>query len=264
MSLSGQPPPGDSYRSVNMPAVVGAIVVFLVVVIVWVIASSDDDSGTAAPTTLETTTTSTSVGAANASTPAPPTSAATTTTTTTSTSVPTTTTPPTTAPPTTTPATTTPPTTAAETTVPGTSAPPTTQATTTTTTTTEPESGDRRDGDLGVPGTPISDPPCRGDYITIVAASIGDAATTDSMTAALEEFPESNYLLTEESCRSFRSSVDGEPIYVIFYGPYGSLDDACEARERGRGDAYPKVLTNGHGPDRGVTCDDDDDDDDDD
>jgi len=235
---NGPPATGERWN-VNMPAVVGVVVVFLIGVVVWVVVSSaDEDAGGAA--VVATT------GA-----PAAPLR-------TTSTAVP----PPTLSPtplPTSTSSTTIPPTTAPATT---TSAPTTAPATTTTSppstaspTTTAPDAGssDVR-GDLDIPDQPMGRPPCDGGYITVVASPVGEQATAEAVGAVLDSYPGSNYLRTDQSCPSLTQDVDGEPIYVIYFGPFVVASDACSARADGPADAYARTLSDELGPDHSVDC----------
>jgi len=79
-------------------------------------------------------------------------------------------------------------------------------------------------------------------------------ATAASIGAVLDSFAGSNYLRTDQTCPSLNPSVNGQPIYVVYYGPYDDDDDACDARSRGGTGAYVRQLSNGLGPDHSVTC----------
>lgn len=240
-----QPPTGERWN-VNMPAVIGVVFVFLVGVIVWVVATAggdDAESGSATSTTV--------VGAV------PVTGAPSNTTAVAPTTSPTplpTSTPP--SPPTTTPPTTAAPTTAAPTT---TAAPATTAAPTTSTApspaTTAPGAGpDAVPGDLAISGRPMRRPSCDGSYITIVASAIGGQATAVGIAAVLDDYPGTNYLRTDQTCPSLRASVGGEPIYVVYFGPFGDDDAACDARSDGPTGAYARQLSDEVGPDHSVNC----------
>jgi hypothetical protein len=218
--------------NVNLPAVIGVVFVFLVGVIVWVIVSGgDDDEPGAAPD--ETTTTVVTVPdegtVAVTTTPAMPdvTSTVPETTTTvpeTSTTVPET-----------------------STTVPE----PTTTAPVTTAPGAEPNAVP---GDLAIPGRPMQRPGCDGSFITILASAVGAQATADGIAAILDEFPGSEYLRTDQTCSSLRPDVDGEPIYVVYFGPFVFDTDACAARADGPEEAYAKELSNDVPPDQVVNC----------
>lgn len=243
------PAPGAGERwSVNMPAVIGVVFVFLVAVIVWVIATGGDGDGEAAATTDPPATaapaalvTTTIPGATTtvSPTPLPATTLAPAATTIVSTTPPTSTTAP---------ASTAPSTTVAPTTAPATTAAPTTAP---------PDDGDDDDapaGDLGISGTPMRSPACDDDYITIIASAVGAQATAASVEAVLDGFPGSNYLRTDQTCPSLNPSVGGEPIYVVYFGPYDDDDDACDARSQGTSGSYVRQLSNSLGPDHSVTC----------
>jgi len=70
----------------------------------------------------------------------------------------------------------------------------------------------------------------------------------------LEQYPGSNYLRTDQSCPSLSPSSGGEPIYVVFFGPFAFDSDACAARADGPDDAYARQLSDDVGPDHSVTC----------
>jgi cytoskeletal protein RodZ len=262
------PPPGERW-SVNMPVVVGAVFVFLLGVIIWVVASGgDDDGGLVATATSVTSTTATagdtvapSLPAVGGSTVVPsPTVPGTTTpapmpgtseVSDTLAPAPTTTAPA--APITAAPITAAPTTRAAP--VPTTAAPTTATPTTGVTTTATPTSTIGADGDLGVEGTPISKPSCNDAYITVVASAIGEYASAAGIEAVLDDYPGSSYLRTDLTCPSLNPSVDGQPIYVVYFGPFNTAGEACAARSRGPDGAYPRQLSNELAPDHGVACD---------
>jgi serine/threonine-protein kinase len=230
-----EPGPSSGERwNVNLPLVIGVVFVALLGVIIWVVASGGDEA--AAPTTppvdpalTSSTTTvalaSTTSTAAATTTPAPMPS----------TSVPA---------PTTEPEPTTPPATPA----------PTAPAATTPVTA-DPGAGPGAvPGDLGVPGTPMVRPPCDGAYITILASAVGDQATAGGIGAVIDQYPGSNYLRTDQTCSSLNPAVDGQPIYVVFLGPFAFDSDACQARAAGPDGAYARQLSNDIGPDHAVDC----------
>ena len=249
----GQSGPGERWN-VNLPAVIGVVFVFLVGVIVWVVvASASDDDGALPGESVQSVPTSTiaAVPTVPTTTPLPMPS----TTVVPPTAAPTLppTAPPTTlvatAPPTTPapiPAPTQPPPTAAP-------APTTTRAPTTTgtpTTTVSPGNGD-----LGVQGHPITQPPCDGGYITVLASAVGDQATADSMEEVLDQYSGSHYLRTDVTCSSLTPSSNGQPIYVVYLGPYATDREACAARSQGPDDAYGRRLSNDVPPSHSVDCD---------
>ena len=230
----GQSGPGERWN-VNLPAVIGVVFVFLVGVIVWVVAASaSDDNGALPGESVPSVPTSTIAGILTVptTTPLPMPS----TTLVAPTAAPTA--PPPTVPPTT-PAPTAAPTTA-------TPAPTTTGAPTTTVS----PSG----VDLGVPGHPITQPPCDGGYITVLGSAIGSQATADSMGAVLDQYSGSHYLRTDVTCSSLTPSSNGQPIYVVYYGPYATDREACAARSQGPKDAYVRRLSNDLPPSHSVNC----------
>jgi serine/threonine protein kinase len=159
---------------------------------------------------------------------------------------------PTTIAPTTTPATTVAPETSApttaapETTVPATAAPETSAA----------PSGPV--GDLGL-STPISKPACDSSYVVMVAAFSKPGADADNVAAALRRNPGSSYMRTASTCSSLRGfDNDGDPIYSVFYGPFGSKSEACSMRAQARAstasDAYVRRLDNSSSSTHVVRC----------
>ena len=222
-----------------MPAVIGVAFVFLLGVVIWVVVSSGDadDAAPARPTAPADTL------PGSASDEVPP-------------STPPSTTPPTPPPaPTTTTAPTTVPPTSPPTTVPPTSPPTTVPPTTSAPVTAAPGAGDDAvPGDLAVPGRVMQRPPCNGSFITVLASPIGDQATADAIAAVLDQYPGSNYLRTDQTCPSLTQSSGGQPIYVIFYGPFPFGSDACAARADGPAGAYARQLSDEIGPDHSVAC----------
>ena len=237
----GQSSSGERWN-VNLPAVVGVVFVFLLGVVVWVVASSggDDDAiqtGDSGVTTLPGVTTTT-LPATTSPQPMPVTTPV---------AAPTPTVPATAAP--------TVPATVAPTAPPP---PPPTQPPDTTAipapTTAAPATTVGANGDLGVPGHPISRPACDGSYITVIASAVGAQATASSLDSVLDRYAGSSYLRTDQTCPSLTPAVDGEPIYVIYLGPYGVDADACRARSQGPSGAYVRRLSNDLDPSHSVTC----------
>jgi cytoskeletal protein RodZ len=249
----GQSGPGERWN-VNLPAVIGVVFVFLVGVIVWVVvASGSGDDGalpgesvpsvptsttpesTAVPTTTPLPMPSTTLVPPTIAPTAPP---ATVPLTAAPTAPPT---PPPTPPPTQPPTTVAPATVAAATTV----APTTTRPATTLPASTV---------DLGVPGHPVTQPPCDDGYITVLGSAIGAQATADSMEAVLNQYAGSHYLRTDVTCSSLTPSSNGQPIYVVYYGPFATDREACAARSQGPKDAYVRRLSNDLPPTHSVSC----------
>jgi serine/threonine-protein kinase len=97
-------------------------------------------------------------------------------------------------------------------------------------------------------------PTCDGGYITVLASAIGTQATASSIEGVLDTYPGSNYLRTDQTCPSLRPAQGGDPIYVVFLGPFAFESDACTARAAGPPDAYARQLSNDLGPDHSVDC----------
>lgn len=240
----GQSSRGERWN-VNLPAVVGVVFVFLLGVVIWVIASSGggDDAIETSGTTVPPSSTAAGTSVPPSTSPQP---------------MPVTTPPPA---PATVPATvpaTLPPT------VPPTAPPPPPAPTTTAVTTTVAAPAPTvavtapppaaANGDLGVPGHPIQKPACDGGYITVIASAVGDEATAPSLDAVLDRYAGSNYLRTDQTCPSLTPAIDGEPVYVVYLGPYPADTDACRARSQGPSGSYVRRLSNDLTPSHSVTC----------
>ena len=213
-----------------MPAVIGVVFVFLVGVVIWVVASSGDDDDATSTDGDD----SAVVTDASGESTVPPGS----------------TTPPTLSP---TPLPTTVPPTSAPPSSPPSTSPPTTEPAAPVTTAPGAPDG-AVPGDLAIPGRPMQRPPCDDSYITVLASAVGDQATAGGISAVLDQYPSSNYLRTDQTCPSLTPDVDGEPIYVVFFGPFAFDSDACAARADGPEGAYARQLSNELGPDHSVAC----------
>lgn len=233
-------PPERDRWGLNLPLAVGVVVVFLIAVVAWVlIDATGDDEAAIGPTLPPPASTSTSTVVP------PPTSTTPPLLPTTAPSVAPTAAPP----PTNAPATPTIPITPASTT---TAAPP---ASPTTVTAVPPAPGDTVPGDLGVTGRPMQRPVCTGAYITVLGSNVASRTNAAGIQQLLEQYPGSEYLRTDQSCRSLDRSAEGEPIYVVFLGPFPERSDACIARAQGPDGAYARQLSDEVGPDHGVACD---------
>jgi serine/threonine-protein kinase len=109
-------------------------------------------------------------------------------------------------------------------------------------------------GDLAIDGYPMQQPPCDGGFITIIASAVGEQATANGIEAVLEQYPGSNYLRTDQTCSSLNPSVNGQPIYVVFFGPFPFASDACAARADGTEGSYARQLSNDVPPTHQVDC----------
>ena len=97
-------------------------------------------------------------------------------------------------------------------------------------------------GDLGL-FTPLALPDCDGSYVTFIGAAT-DPSDYAEIGDLLLEYQGSSYLLTEVAgCSSLRARNDrGESIYAVFFGPFTTFQEACDARAFGPSDAYVKPL----------------------
>jgi serine/threonine-protein kinase len=109
-------------------------------------------------------------------------------------------------------------------------------------------------GDLAIDGYPMQQPPCDGGFITIIASAVGEQATAYVIEAVLEQYPGSNYLRTDQTCSSLNPSVNGQPIYFVFFGPFPFASDACAARADGTEGSYARQLSNDVPPTHQVDC----------
>jgi serine/threonine-protein kinase len=97
-------------------------------------------------------------------------------------------------------------------------------------------------------------PGCDDSFITVIASAIGDQATPGGIANVLDAYPGSSYLRTDQTCPSLNQSVDGAPIYVVYFGPFAFASDACAARADGTEGAYARRLSDDVGPNHGVSC----------
>jgi len=99
------------------------------------------------------------------------------------------------------------------------------------------------DGDLGL-ATPMTRPECDDQNITVLFSAIDPLSYAEQIEAKLAEFEGSSYLRTAITCPSLRAQfVDGSDIYVVYFGPFESEDEACAAKFFGPADAYVKKLS---------------------
>lgn len=112
-----------------------------------------------------------------------------------------------------------------------------TAAPTTGTATTAPET--RGVGDLGL-STPITRPACDGGYAAFVYNATAPGQYATEVATALANHPGASYLRTDQSCSSLRQSLDGNPIYAVYYP--GDLTTVCATKARVGGDTYARRL----------------------
>lgn len=107
-------------------------------------------------------------------------------------------------------------------------------------------------GDLGL-SVPIANVGCTGQYVTLVHSATTPGVYQDEVASMLAAFPGTSYLRTDASCGSLAQDLNGNPIYAVYYGPFGSGGVACGARPSQ--DSYVKIMAAGVGPDESqVEC----------
>ncbi|MEY3341899.1 MAG: hypothetical protein RLZZ269_1810 [Actinomycetota bacterium] len=98
--------------------------------------------------------------------------------------------------------------------------------------------------DLEITGVRMSQPECDGSYITAVGASVSSSESRNRANIAklLKRYPGSSYLRNDQTCDSLWPEADGAPIHIVYFGPYATKSEACEARELGPKGAYVRPL----------------------
>ena len=103
--------------------------------------------------------------------------------------------------------------------------------------------GRRSVGPLGLSRS-FANQPCSNQWLVILASSGDPEAYVPTLAPALRAVPDSRYLVTDRSCRSFVQSDGRDRIYAAYQGPYTSFDAACAARSKsGYGDSYIRQLS---------------------
>lgn len=153
------------------------------------------------------------------------------------------------------PATSTSPASPASTAAPTTTGAPTSTSAPATSTTAAPTSAPvTPGGDLAIPGRPMQRPACDDSFITVMASAVGVDVAKVGVPRALDQYG-GNYLRTDETCPSLRPDVNGNPIYVVYHGPFLTSPEACAARAAGPRDAYVRQLSTTLGSNHVVDCD---------
>jgi hypothetical protein len=109
-------------------------------------------------------------------------------------------------------------------------------------------------GDLEIAGYTMTKPACDEQFITVVSNAVLPDTYQQAVRDALQQYPGSSYLRTDQTCSSLRPSLDGNPIYVIYYGPFVSMADACDSRSLGPADAYVRRLSTAYPSNHIVDC----------
>jgi serine/threonine-protein kinase len=104
----------------------------------------------------------------------------------------------------------------------------------------------RGSGDLGL-AKPIANVGCTGQYVTLVHSATTPGAYSEEVAGMLAANPGSSYLRTDASCGALVQQLDGNPVYAVYFGPFGSGGVACAARPAA--ESYVKVMAPGVGPD---------------
>ncbi|MBD0860000.1 protein kinase [Gordonia sp. zg691] len=115
------------------------------------------------------------------------------------------------------------------------------------------QSNTRGTGDLGL-AVPITRPACDGTGIVVVGNAVAPGAYATEVQAFLDRHPGASYLRTDQSCASLRQSLDGNPIYAVYFVAGSTLGEICGVRNRIGGDAYGKWLDNTSDPTMLITC----------
>ncbi|WP_167103446.1 hypothetical protein [Mycobacterium sp. DL592] len=90
---------------------------------------------------------------------------------------------------------------------------------------------------------PMSHPPCDGLGIVVLANAVTPGRYDSEIQRALDAYPGSSYLRTDESCASLRKRDDaGNPIYAVYRPAGRTVGDICAAVRAAGGNAYGKWL----------------------
>ena len=89
----------------------------------------------------------------------------------------------------------------------------------------------------------------------MLASAVGNDASAAGVEAVLDRYDGSSYLRTDRTCPSLTQAVDGEPIYVVYFGPFPTDGEACAAVDDGPDGAYVRRLSNDLDPTHSVSCD---------
>ena len=98
-------------------------------------------------------------------------------------------------------------------------------------------------GDLGLT-VPIANRSCTGQYLTLIGSSVDPNHYQDDVQSFLGSHPGSSYLVTDQSCGSLVSSVNGNRVYAAYLGPFATAAQACAAGAAAGSGSYVKVLNN--------------------
>jgi serine/threonine protein kinase len=101
----------------------------------------------------------------------------------------------------------------------------------------------RPTGDLGL-NVPMTRPPCDGRGIVILHSATTPGRYAEEVSGALARFQGSSYLLTETTCKSLRSRLNGNSIYAVYRPGGRTQEELCAAVAKAGNGAYGKWLDN--------------------
>lgn len=112
------------------------------------------------------------------------------------------------------------------------------------------------DGDLGIPGAPISFPACDGLFALFVGSAVTPGQYADDVAAFLAVNPGSTYVHNARACTSLRGfTEEGNRIYGVYYGPFATEAVAlASCRLAAAEDAFVKPLDNVTDPGEYTSC----------
>jgi hypothetical protein len=109
-------------------------------------------------------------------------------------------------------------------------------------------------GDLSLT-QPMVRPDCDGSFATFIGASVNPDRYSEEIGDYLRRYPEAKYLRTDVACSSLRPRTDsGEVIYAVFFGPFVTFEEACQAAAGGPSGSYVKPLDNVSDPNEIPEC----------
>lgn len=109
-------------------------------------------------------------------------------------------------------------------------------------------------GDLGL-SVPMIKPACDGTGIVLLFASVTPGAYAAEIQQALNEFPNSSYLRTDQACPSLtQATAAGDPIYAVYRVAGPNTASVCAGVAAAGGNAYGKWLDNSTPPEARVDC----------
>ena len=86
--------------------------------------------------------------------------------------------------------------------------------------------------------------PCSDAFLVILTSSGTPKDNDAQVQAAADKVPDAKYLRTDKSCKTFNQSLNGNPIYAAYVGPFDSMADACQARvDTGSAASYVRLLS---------------------